>query len=91
MKPRRVAIQGGSQDSVREGIEDVARVQSRRETIVEYDVASGSNTIRHGQRALPSGRHIVYNTAGSITDTALTAESWSFTAAGAGKIKVVWL
>lgn len=91
MKPRKQPIMGDRPQDIKDSTERLVDAVSKREVIAEYTVASGANVVRHGQRALPSGRHIVWNEAGAIVDTALTSTKWEFTAAAAGKIKVIWL
>lgn len=82
---------GDKPQDIKDSTERLVDAVSKREVIAEYTVASGANVVRHGQPALPSGRHIVWNEAGAIVDTALTSTKWEFTAAAAGKIKVIWL
>lgn len=91
MKPRKQPIMGDKPQDIKDSTERLVDAVSKREVITEYTVASGANVVRHGQPALPSGRHIVWNEAGAIVDTALTSTKWEFTAAAAGKIKVIWL
>jgi predicted dinucleotide-utilizing enzyme len=91
VRPRKQALLGDKPKDIRAATERLQEAVSKRDTVVEYTVASGANVVRHGQPALPSGRHIVWNEAGAIVDTELTATKWEFTAAAAGKIKVIWL
>jgi len=91
VKPRKQPIMGDKPQDIKDSTERLVDAVSKREVIAEYTVASGANVVRHGQPALPSGRHIVWNEAGAIVDIALTSTKWEFTAAAAGKIKVIWL
>jgi len=73
---------------------DMERVKSeiaRPQTVVEYTVTTGTNVVKHGTRAVPKGRHLVWSTVGTVTDISITSTSWTFSVASAGTIKVIWL
>ena len=60
------------------------------DTVVELSVASGSNTVAHGQGKTPRGHNIIYATC-TITDASLDATNWVFTASAAGTVKLIWM
>ena len=89
-KRKRQTIGDRPQD-MRQSTELLAADLARPEDIQEYTVASGSNTVAHGQRSLPRGRQIVWSTVGAVTDVSLDNKKWTFTAGAAGIIRVIWL
>lgn len=88
---RKLPTIGKKPQDVADGLERLKDEVSQAEAIVEYAVASGSNSVPHGMKQTPRGRHIVYQTCSTITDVSLTDRRWSFTASSAGIIKVIWL
>lgn len=89
-KRKRQTIGDRPQD-IRQATERIASDLAVSPGIQEYEVASGSNTVPHGRRALPKGRQIVWSTVGAVTDVSLDSKKWTFTAGAAGIIRVIWL
>lgn len=89
-KRKRLTIGDRPQD-IRQSTERIASDLAAPPDIQEYEVTSGSNVVSHGKRALPKGRQIVWSTVGAVTDVSLDNKKWTFTAAGAGIIRVIWL
>jgi hypothetical protein len=87
---RRPHLVGKDANSAAENAERLADAIERKDSVVSYTAATGTNTVRHRQGGLPQGRHLVYDTAG-VTDVSLTADTWTFTAAADGEVRVIWI
>ena len=88
---RKLPTLGRRPQDVADGLERLKDEVSKTETVSEYTIASGSNSVAHGMKQIPRGRYIVWCTCATITDVSLTDRLWTFTASGAGTIKVIWL
>lgn len=87
---RRPHLVGKGDNAAAENAERLADAVTRKPSVASYTATTGSNTVRHRQGGLPSGRYVVLDTAG-ITDVSLTAETWTFTATADGEVRVIWI
>lgn len=87
----KLPIIGKDLDSVNYNLNKLSERMAVKPTVVEYDAVIGDNSVRHNQRGIPAGRHIVWSEVGNLLDVSLTATHWTFSATIAGKIKVIWL
>lgn len=87
---RRPATSGATAASAADNIERVSDELMRKPAVVTYSLESGSNSIRHGQPATPSG-HIVVYAEMAIQDDSIDKTHWNVTAAAGGTVKLIWI
>lgn len=91
MSSGKLPIIGETLKDVNRTLNKLAERQATKPIIHEYTAAIGDNSVRHNQKGVPSGRHIVWSEVGNLLDLNLTATHWTFSATVAGTVKVIWL
>lgn len=91
MANRKLPTLGTQPKDVAEDVRKLKGEVAKKATVESYTAAVGSNTVKHGQKSVPAGRHIVWSEVGTLADVSLTSTEWTFTATAAGTVKVIWL